>query len=252
MKKIKVLSLFDGMSGGQQALKELGLELEGYYASEIEKSSIAVTQKNHPKTIQLGSVDELDFSELKKKQFDIVIGGFPCRNLSRVVIGRVGYDEGLKGKHSSLFYYLVEAIRIIQPKYFFVENVEGIKQEDKDIVSETLGVEPYLVNGGDYSAQNRKRYYWTNIPQDEDLLTQKSNLTLEDVVQPPSEVLDKYWYKQGFEFLGNDKTPVAILDLKGHDILKRVYGTHQKCPTLTSCRGGNHQKKVLQKLAGII
>lgn len=127
-----------------------------------------------------------------------------------------------------------------------MENVEGIKQEDKDIVSETLGVEPYLVNGGDYSAQNRKRYYWTNIPQDEDLLTHKSALTLEDIVQPSSEVLDKYWYKQDFEFLGNDKSPVATLDIKGHDILKRVYGIHQKCPTLTSCRGGNHQKKVLQ------
>lgn len=246
MKEIKVMSLFDGMSGGQQAMKDLDLKIGQYYALEIEKASITITQKNHPETVQLGSVTEIDFSEYKEESIDIIIGGFPCRNLSRAVIERVGYDEGLKGKHSSLFYYLVEAIRTIQPKYFFVENVEGMKKEDKDIITETLGVEPFMVNSGDYSAQNRKRYYWTNIPQEEDLLNSSSELTISDIIQPSEDVLEKYWHKQDFEFLGNDKSPVALLNIKGHDILKRVYGTHQKCPTLTSCRGGNLQKKVLQ------
>ena len=234
------------MSGGQQALKELGLELEGYYASEIEKSSIAVTQKNHPETIQLGSVSEIDFSELKKEQFDIIIGGFPCRNLTRSVIGRVGYDEGLNGKHSNLFYYLLEAIRIIQPKYFFVENVESMKDKDKALITEALGVEPYMVNSELHSAQKRKRYYWTNIPQNSELFSESSSEVLEDILQSSDAAPEKYWYKQNYEFLGNDKSPVAMLDIKGQDILKRVYGTHQKCPTLTSCRGGHHQKKVLQ------
>ena len=241
---MKVLSLFDGMSCGQIALERVGIKVDTYYASEIQPQSIQITQKNYPNTVQLGDITKLSTQDLDELgEIDLLIGGSPCQNLSRAVINDIKHNQGLKGEKSSLFYEYLRVLEQVKPKYFLLENVESMKSEDKDIITEALGVEPVMINSGLVSAQDRKRYYWTNIPN----VTQPidKELYLYDICE--SEVADKYWYKQGYTFHGSDKRPVATLHMNNsYDMLKRVYGLHQKSPTLTGVRGGHHQKKVLQ------
>ena len=242
---MRVLSLFDGMSGGQIALERAGIKVDKYFASEINEKSIFITQKNYPDTTQIGDITKLTNEDLDGLgQIDLLIGGSPCTNLSRTVINNIGHNQGLEGKESKLFYEYVRVLRYIKPKYFLLENVESMKNEDREIITETLGVEPIMINSALVSAQNRKRYYWTNIPN----VTQPQDkgLLLKDVVLDSHKVAEKYWYKQSFDYHGEDSSPVATLHINGHDILKRVYGMNQKAPTLTGVRGGNHQKKVLQ------
>lgn len=242
---MNVLSLFDGISSGQIALERAGIKYNTYYASEIYDKAIEITQKNYPNTIQLGDVTKINEEIIPKlPKIDLLIFGFPCKNLSRAVINNINHNQGLEGKHSSLFYDAVRIMKLVKPTYFLVENVESMKDEDKDIITETLGVEPIMINSSLVSAQDRKRYYWTNIPITE--LPKDKGLVLQDIIQPSNEVDDKYWYKQDFTYHGDEKRPVATLHINGHDILKRVYGEHQKAPTLTACRGGNLQKKVFQ------
>jgi len=240
---MNVLSLFDGMSCGQIALERAGIIVSKYLASEIYEPAIKITLKNYPNTLHIGDVKKVKGEELP--EIDLLIGGTPCRNLSRTVINNPKHNQGLDGKHSNLFYEYVRLLQETKPKHFLVENVESMKNSDRDIITETLGVEPLMINSSLVSAQDRKRYYWTNIPISN--LPKDRELFLEDIIQEAVEVEHKYWYKQDYDFHGNGKRPVATLHINGHDILKRVYGTHQKSPTLTSCRGGNLQKKVLQK-----
>jgi DNA (cytosine-5)-methyltransferase 3A len=242
--KQTILSLFDGMSVGQIALERAEIPIEAYYASEINKKSIEVTQANYPNTIQLGDVIQLKEKDLLDLNIDILIGGSPCTNLTRAVINYNERNQGLEGEKSKLFYEYVRVWKIIKPKYFLLENVESMKKQDKDIITEVLGVEPIMINSALVSAQDRKRYYWTNIPN----VTQPDDkgIYLKDVVLDAVDVEDKYWYDIPFTYLGDDKRPVAMLDLFDYDMLQRVYGLHQKSPTLTACRGGHKQKKVYQ------
>jgi DNA-cytosine methyltransferase len=154
---MNVLSLFDGMSGGQLALQKAGLQVDKYYSCEIDEYAQSVTRYNFPDTIFLGDVTKVDFSKLK--DIDLVIGGSPCQDLSFAK----GNGKGLEGSRSSLFYKFVEAIEVCKPEYFFLENVK-MKQEWKDIISDLLGVQPIFINSADFSAQQRQRLYWSNIP----------------------------------------------------------------------------------------
>lgn len=166
-----------------------------------------------------------------------------CQNLSMAVANNAKHNQGLDGEKSKLFYEYLRVKELLQPKYFFFENV-AMKEMDRKIITEALEVEPIELNSLLLSAQDRKRLYWTNIPQvgtPEDL-----GLFLRDIVLPVEEVPEKYWYEQSFDYHGDGKRPVATLHINGHDILKRVYGLDQKAPTLTCCGGGNTQKKVLQ------
>lgn len=174
---MRVLSLFDGISCGQVALERAGIPVEVYYASEIDKYAIQITQKNYPDTIQLGDINNIDFTEFIGK-VDLLIGGSPCQDLSISKNNR----QGLLGSRSGLFYKYVEALETIKPKYFLLENVASMKKEDKDTITSILGVEPILINSALVSAQDRKRLYWTNIPN----VTQPKDkqIYLEDVVEP--------------------------------------------------------------------
>ena len=154
---MNVLSLFDGMSGGQLALQKAGLKVDKYYSCEIDEYAQSVTRYNFPNTIFLGDVTKVDFSKLK--DIDVVIAGSPCQDLSFAK----GNGKGLEGSRSSLFYKFVEAIEVCKPEYFLLENVK-MKQEWKDVISDLLGVQPIFINSADFSAQNRQRLYWTNIP----------------------------------------------------------------------------------------
>lgn len=244
MSGLNVLSLFDGMSCGQIALDKLGVKVNSYYSSEVDKYAIKITQKNYPNTIQLGDVRELSSDYLKSLDIDLMIGGSPCQNLSFTVINNQEHNKGLDGEKSKLFYEYVRILRAINPKFFLLENVFSMRDEDRDIITSALGVEPIMINSALFSAQERRRYYWTNIPQYP--INTNKGLVLIDIIQCASEVDKKYWYKQSFDYHGGNERVVATLHINGHDILKRVYNKNAKCATLTAVSGGHHQKKVFQ------
>ncbi len=153
---MNVLSLFDGISCGQVALERVGIQVSNYYASEIDKYCIQITQKNYPNTIQIGDVTEVKGS--KYKGIDLLIGGSPCQGFSFA-----GKQLNFEDPRSKLFFEYVRILNEVNPKYFLLENVK-MKKEYQDIISRYLGVEPIEINSSLVSAQNRKRLYWTNIP----------------------------------------------------------------------------------------
>jgi len=160
-KNMKILSLFDGISIAQQALKELNIQVEKYYASEIDKYAISITQHNFPDTIQLGSVTDINWNTLsetnKSVDIDLIIGGSPCQDLSIAKKNR----EGLKGSRSALFYEFVRLIKEVKPKYFILENVNSMPKEAKAIITmELFNIPPVMINAALISAQNRKRLFW--------------------------------------------------------------------------------------------
>lgn len=244
---INVLSLCDGMSCGQIALKELNIDVDNYYASEIDKKAIKVTQDNFPNTIQLGDVialseDEKTLKELPK--IDLIMFGFPCRSLSNATAGRKEYNNGLKGV-SGIFYNCLKIMNWLKANNnydikFLIENVNSNNKKDLNIVSELVGVAPVLINSNLFSAQDRERLYWTNIEIDP--LPISCDKVLKDIMD--KDVKEEYFYKQDYIYHGDEKKVCATLNIKGHDILKRVNNKEFKSPTLTSCRGGNTQKKV--------
>ena len=152
---MNVLSLFDGMSCGQIALNKLGVKYDKYFASEIDKHAIKVTQKNYPNTKQIGSVTEVRGEDLPN--IDLLFGGSPCQSFSRS-----GDGSGFDGK-SGLFWEFVRVLREVKPKYFLLENVV-MKKEWENMITEALGVHPIKIDSSLLSAQKRQRLYWTNIP----------------------------------------------------------------------------------------
>lgn len=151
-----VLSLFDGMSCGQIALNRAGVSYGKYYASEIDKHAIKVTQHNYPDTIQLGSVTEIKGTDLP--QIDLLIGGSPCQGFSFS-----GKQLNFEDPRSKLFFEFVRLIKECKPKYWLLENVV-MKKEFEQVITEHLGVEPIKINSALVSAQNRERLYWANFP----------------------------------------------------------------------------------------
>jgi len=157
---MNVLSLFDGMSCGQLALRKAGLKIDKYFASEIKPLGIKVTQENFPDTIQLGSVLDIDGDNLSK--IDLLIGGSPCQNLSVAMAKE--HRKGLDGDKSGLFYEYYRIFQETNPTYFFLENVGSMSKKDEAIITELMGVEPIRINSKLLSPQLRNRLYWTNIP----------------------------------------------------------------------------------------
>ena len=178
---MKVLSLFDGISCGRLALERAGIKVDKYYASEIDRYAIQVAKKNYPDTIQLGDCTKLNYLELL--DVDLVIGGSPCQGFSFA-----GKQLNFNDPRSKLFFEFVRAVRTIRPKYFLLENVK-MKKEYQDAISAELGVEPIEINSSLVSAQNRKRLYWTNIPN----ITQPADkgILLKDIVHEYADIEDE-------------------------------------------------------------
>jgi DNA-cytosine methyltransferase len=153
---LNVLSLFDGMSCGQIALQRLGIKLENYFASEIDKYAIQVAKHNFPNTKHIGSVLDVKGNDLP--QIDLLIGGSPCQGFSFA-----GKQLNFDDPRSKLFFEFVRLKNECNPTYFLLENVK-MKKEYQDVITQHLGVEPIEINSNLLSAQNRKRIYWTNIP----------------------------------------------------------------------------------------
>ena len=156
---MKVLSLFDGISCGMLALQRAGIPVEEYHAFEIDRYAIQVSEKNYPDIIQNGDVFDGDFTEFKG--YDLLLGGSPCTYWSIAKKGRETTSDGMGFK---LFMEYVRALRESECKYFLYENNYSIHQNIKDEISKHLGVQPIMINSALVSAQNRKRCYWTNIP----------------------------------------------------------------------------------------
>jgi site-specific DNA-cytosine methylase len=151
-----VLSLFDGMSCGQIALTRCGIKYENYFASEIDKHAIKVTQANYSDTIQLGDVTK--WKEWNLPRIDLLIAGSPCQGFSFA-----GKQLNFDDPRSKLFFEFVDILKFYKPKHFLLENVK-MKKEFQHVISDALGVEPVEINSSLVSAQNRKRLFWCNWP----------------------------------------------------------------------------------------
>ena len=242
-----VLSCFDGISCGQVALDRLGIKVDKYMASEVDKYAIQITQANYPDTLQLGDIRNVTV----KEHIDILLGGPPCQDVSFA-----GKGKGLiEGERSSLFFEFVRVLReakAINPDLkFLVENTR-MKQEYIDIISEILGVEPVLINSSIFSAQNRARLYWTNFDIPE--LPESKNIVMADILEDGSHYIlsDESHFKYGRvkymeKVMRQSKDGlyhVGTADINGHDAIKRVYHRKGKSPTLNTMGGGNREPKV--------
>lgn len=207
---MNVLSLFDGMSCGQIALNKLGIKYDNYFASEIDKYAIQVTQKNYPNTKQIGNVKDVKGGDLPK--IDLLIGGSPCQSFSIA-----GDGSGFDGK-SKLFWEYVRVLNEVNPKYFLLENVK-MKKEWQDVISKALGVEPKKINSKYFVPQNRERLYWTNIPiNDYDkIIKNKLNDILENDVNESYYLTEKQLSKLDLDF-----------NFSVNDIIRHKGGKHQQ------------------------
>ena len=152
-----VCSLFDGMSCGQLAFQRAGIKVDKYFASEIDKYAIKITQKNFPNTIQLGDIRNIKGSDLG--HVDIVIGGSPCQGFSFASNDKLNFDH----PQSKLFFEYVRLLKEINPKYFLLENVM-MDRQNRAVINDYMEIFPIELNSSSVSAQNRQRLYWTNIP----------------------------------------------------------------------------------------
>jgi len=278
---MNVLSLFDGMSCGQIALNKAGIKYPNYFACEIDKYAIQVAQENFPDTVQLGDVTKVwtskSWSQGKEygvlvapcrghHKIDLLMGGSPCQGFSFA-----GKQLNFDDPRSKLFFEFVRLKDSLQPKYFLLENVK-MKKESQDIITEYLGVEPIEINSSLFSAQSRRRLYWTNIPFDKQI--QDKGIVLKDILEdlPFSEIpnyLNNKWCgrRRGdmVKSITDDKAhcltasmwkgqiptfvkkPIQVgeaTNIKGFDSIKRVYSPNGKSPTLTTMQGGHREPKV--------
>jgi len=169
---INVLSLFDGISCGQVALERAGIKVNNYFASEIDKHAIKVTQSKYPNTKQIGDVTKVKGADFP--QIDLLMGGSPCQGFSFS-----GKQLNFDDPRSKLFFEFVRLIEEVKPKYWLLENVV-MKQEYQDVISQHLGVKPVKLNSALTSAQNRVRLYWANFDITEPT---DQGIKLEDILE---------------------------------------------------------------------
>ena len=271
---MNVLSLFDGMSCGQIALNRAGVKYDRYFASEIDKYAMQVTQANYPNTMQLGDVTKVDYTKLPIGGIDLLMGGSPCQGFSFA-----GKQLNFNDPRSKLFFEFVRLRDELKPKYVLLENVR-MKKDSEDIITKYMGFPPQAINSNLKSAQNRYRLYWWGqlvdgkyqmipIPPMKD-----EGIVLKDILEdlPFSEIpnyLNNTWCgkRRGDMVKSVDdpkancltasmwkgqiptfvKKPIQVgeaTNIKGFDILKRVYSPNGKSPTLTTMQGGHREPKV--------
>jgi DNA-cytosine methyltransferase len=228
---MNILSLFDGLSSGQIALNRLGIKYNNYFACEIDKYAIQVTQHNYPNTIQLGDVTKVDFTKLPK--IDLLIGGSPCQGFSFA-----GKQLAFDDPRSKLFFEYIRALKETNPKYFLLENVK-MKKEYENVITNLLGVEPVEINSSLVSAQNRKRLYWTNIPN----ITQpKDKGIVWGDVRENGVNTEKYYYtEKAMQWLGRHSN--------SKDKQLKVHSDTDKMQMLEA---SHHKKYSSQRFFGIV
>ena len=225
---MRVLSLFDGMACGYEALLRAWIKVEKYYASEIDKYAIQIAMKNHPDIIQVGDVTKLKGEDFK--DVDMIIGGSPCQGFS-MAWKMLNFND----PRSKLFFEFVRLVKEIKPKYFLLENVK-MKKEFQDVISEYMWVQPIEINSALLSAQNRKRLYRTNIPwvtQPED-----KGILLKDILE--TDVDEKYDLTEKQKWLIEFWIQTSWWNIKriwgayGQVTRWWVYDTEWQAPTITA------------------
>ena len=192
---MNILSLCDGMSCGQMALEKLEIKIDNYFASEIKPHAIKLTQHNFPNTIQIGDVNKVSYKDGRLYtesgsypiKIDLVMFGSPCQSFSRAMIKerKVGLEDK---QRSGLFFECYRILKEVNPKYFLMENVV-MNEENKNIISDLLGVQPVRINSSLVSAQLRDRLYWTNIPNV--TIPEDKGIKLKDILEEGYTPLDK-------------------------------------------------------------
>ncbi len=266
---MKILSLFDGISCARVALERAGLNVEAYYASEIDKYATEVSKKNWPDIIPVGDIKNITFdTKDPRREFlfitgkditshrvsgiDLLIGGSPCQDLSIAKRNR----KGLDGERSGLFWEYVRILKEVKPKYFILENVASMPKEAKDIITKTLGVEPIMINAALVSAQNRKRLFWTNIP-DISLPTDRY-IYLRDILEP--KVDEHFFVKPKSNTVRSSGRGSGIDDKHNWDTIRigqigkggqgdRIYSPSGKSVALSAMGGGRGAKTGLYDIA---
>ena len=241
---MKILSLFDGISCARVALERAGIPVDAYYASEIDKYAIQISQKNYPDIKQIGSVVDFHPTPLLRG-IDLLIGGSPCQDLSIAKKNR----KGLDGERSGLFWEYVRILKEVKPKYFILENVNSMPKEAKQLITETLGVEPIMINAALVSAQNRKRLFWTNIPN----VTQPIDraIFLRDILEP--KVDEKFYVRPKSNTVRSSGRGSGIDDKHNWDTIRigsinkggqgdRIYSPEGKSVGLSALGGGRGAK----------
>ena len=264
------LSLFDGISGGQLALKNLGLPINRFYSSEIDPYPKAITSYNFPNTIDVGDVTKVKGENLPK--IDILFAGSPCQGFS---FAKGSSSPDFDDPRSRLFFEVVRLIKETKPEIILIENVP-MKKESSDVFTKLLGINFVKINSALVSAQNRKRLYWfgirqrdgtyktiqVNQPEDLGIMMVDILEITDDVIQAvdrnKSHCIDASYYKGGnlkqyfdkhrrqLVFTSDSECKqVGIADIKGHDLLKRVYSIDGKSPTATANSGGNQETFII-------
>jgi len=265
---MKILSLFDGISCARVALERVGISVEAYFASEIDKYAIQIAKKNFPNTEEIGDVTMLDGYWLGVDGIDLLIGGSPCQDLSIAKRNR----KGLDGERSGLFWEYVRILKKVKPKWFLLENVASMPKEAKQTITETLGVEPIMINAALVSAQNRKRLFWTNIPNVK--IPNDKGILLKDILENgdsdrlKSYAIDANYFKgsswEHYKKKGNRQL-VFLGGIRNKDWAKdgkdysrnfgqgdRVYSPDGKSTTLSALGGGRGAKTGLYKTDNLI
>lgn len=223
---MNVVSLFDGISCGQVALKNIGITPDYYFASEIDKNCIRVTQHHHPHTIQLGNVKYIDFRGVET--VDLLLAGSPCQGFSFE-----GKMQGFEDSRSGLFFELVRILRELKPKYVLVENVR-MSADNKKRATDLLELPCYSIDSAAVSAQTRNRLYWTNIPFNPVLPDR--GLLFKDIRQVSDD--DVYW--KDFQ----------VTKLKEQEYIRGDYYRFEeldkKVQCLTASPGLNKPKEMLE------
>ena len=238
MDGINVLSLFDGMSCGRIALERAGIKVNNYFASEIDKYAIQVAKHNYPNMQHIGDVTQVKANELPK--IDLLIGGSPCQGFSFA-----GKQLNFDDPRSKLFFEFVRLLKECNPKCFLLENVK-MKKEYEDIITEYLGVKPIAINSELFSAQDRKRIYWTNINFKE--LPNENKLIVEDILE--EEVDAKYFIdpKRSVIICENEVKKRKIAFIGSNSQGNRIYNIHGKSVCLCGEGGGLGAKTGLYAL----
>ena len=220
MSGLRVLSLFDGLAGGRIALERAGIPVETYYASEIDLYAQSVARKNYPDIKFIGDVNFVNWEDYIGK-IDMSIGGSPCSQLSIC-----GDGTGLEGDASKLFFKMVEAIEVIKPKYYFLENVASMTDENRDIMTSYMKVEPLMIDSALLSSQQRKRYYWFNwdapMPENkhisvEDILDLSYTVEKKraDITRTREDLTEKSDKLEQIGHFGNGSQGLRIYSVKG-------------------------------------
>ncbi|MDE5771812.1 MAG: DNA cytosine methyltransferase [Ruminococcus sp.] len=250
---MKVLSLFDGISCGRLALERAGLSVEKYDAFETDKYAVSISKNNFPDIIQHGDVFNGDFTQFKG--YDLLIGGSPCTYWS---LAKKGREINPDGEGFRLFMQYVRALEESYCKYFLYENNQSIHKNIKDAISEKLGIKPIMINSALVSAQQRKRCYWTNIPN----VTQPDdkNIMLKNILESGISWQDKsYCMTASYDGAVIKNTlerkqrtmiavPIRIGEYGNGGQGQRIYSVHGKSVTLSANGGGQGAKTGLYKI----